>query len=125
MTIRSPLLWILGIALLGSCTALVDRDTKQCSKDADCLRDSEVLRGTVCTAEHVCGRESCTTHADCSAHFGAGAYCRPSDSTCVDMFNDACTELVLPKTISFSEDQTVLFGFMAPLKAEESGSYGL
>jgi ABC-type branched-subunit amino acid transport system substrate-binding protein len=123
MTIRSPSLSLLAL-LLGSCIALVDRDTEQCKKDSDCVRESEVFRGTVCTADKVCGRESCKTNADCAGHFGEGGYCRPTDATCVDMLNESCSELVLPKTISFTRDEAVLVGFMAPLRAEESGSYG-
>jgi branched-chain amino acid transport system substrate-binding protein len=120
---RGTRAFVLGVTLLVSgCTALVDRRTVQCSRDEDCASRGDDFAGTVCTTERVCGQESCTRSSDCTRHFGAGAYCRPSDLTCVSMFTEACSE-VIPASWSPEAPDPLLIGFMAPLRGEYA-SYG-
>jgi ABC-type branched-subunit amino acid transport system substrate-binding protein len=115
---------LLSLALAGSgCSALVERGTVQCSKDSDCARMGPAFAGTVCTADRVCGREPCQTRADCTEHFGAGAYCRPSDLTCVNMLSESCDRAIVPDEPRADGKDPELFGFMAPLRGEYA-SYG-
>ena len=107
-----------GGVLIAACNALVDTSADQCETDSDCQKLGGALANSVCTPDKVCSHGGdCTTNQQCLDRFGGNpAICRQPDGTCVKLLTDDCQE-VYPTDV-LADDDTIVLGFMGPLKDE-------
>lgn len=112
-------------ASLGSCSALVDTETKQCNTNADCAKLEGSGPMTICDESHkVCvGRSEsvdatkngCTKHTDC----GVDGYCQTGGvpRTCQQLKNEYCTELFPPDALQ--DENVLVLGMLADLSGND------
>jgi branched-chain amino acid transport system substrate-binding protein len=80
-----------SLALLASCSLVVDDDPKQCETTADCTAKGGAFVGSICSPQKVCS--PCTTNAQCLAG-GKVATCVRADGRCHELFTPECSDLV-------------------------------
>lgn len=141
--------YLLALALLAGCSAIVDDSTVQCKVNADCdalgaglvcsdrfcispsaaqaecsaNTDCVSKRGAgyVCNAAKACEAPTgCSKHSECTTKLGQVAICR-TDGQCAPLFTPLCDE-VLPAGAEKNDDM-FLVGFMGLVKGP-SASYG-
>jgi ABC-type branched-subunit amino acid transport system substrate-binding protein len=101
---------------LSACTLLSAPDVEQCNVTADCTALGGEFVGRTCK-QHVCvaSGASCTLASQCD-QTSAPSVCH--DGACVKITSEDCP-MVVPSTLKVDDD-TVVLGFMGPLKGDEA-----
>ena len=111
-----------ALALMASCSLVVETDVDQCSTDDDCTKKGSAFAGTHCSAQRLCVGEGvstgeCQTSADCPEAEGEKKICNASKA-CVSLLSDQCKDV----QGNHRDANAIILGSIGPLSGDNQST---